>query len=364
MKVAIVCDWIEAVGGAERVILALHKQFPDAPIYTSTCDESARKSWFKNADIRTAWFQKLPKKLRRRQLLTLPRQWYFGHLKLCGYDVIISAGSAEAKATRNQDGTHIYICYTPTLYYWVKPENYLQKGADGVNFIWRLGLKVMMPYARRWDLKASKRPDVVLAISTAVQARIKKYYGRDTEVMHPPVDIARFHHDGRSPRDGFVIAGRQATHKRIDLAIQACNEVQKKLIVIGNGPEHERLQRMAGPTITFKTNVSDKEMVHYFSRAEAFIFPNEEDFGIVAVEAQAAGTPVIAYRAGGALDTVVEGVTGEFFDKATVNSLAETLKKFNYKLYNMSAIQDNATRFSEESFKRHLKEVVNIYAKS
>lgn len=358
MKVAIACDWIDEIGGAERVIHALHKMYPHAPIFTSTCNEVAKKTWFKDADIRTAWFQKLPKSLRRRQLLTLPRQRYFGHMKLTDYDVVISAGSAEAKAVRAVNGKHIHICYTPTLYYWVKPENYLKKGADSVNPLWRLGLRILLPAMKKWDLQASKRPDQILAISTAVQKRIEKYYGRSSNILYPPVDIDRFAHDGRAKREGFVIAGRQATHKRIDLAIQACNEVQKKLVVIGNGPEHERLMRMAGPTIVFKTNVSDADMVHYFASAEAFIFPNEEDFGIVAVEAQAAGTPVIAYRAGGALDTVVEGVTGEFFDHQTVDSLAKTITNFNYKIYNQKSIVENAEKFSHTAFIAQLTDKV------
>ena len=362
MKVAIVCDWIDEIGGAERVIHALHKMYPHAPIFTSTCNEVAKKTWLKNADVHTAWFQKLPTKIRKRQLLTLPRQWYFGHLKLKDYDVVISAGSAEAKATQVVNGTHIHLCYTPTLYYWVRPENYLKKGADGVNALWRIGLKLLLPIVKKWDLKASKVPDVMYAISSDVQARIKRYYNRDSELLFPPVDIKRFAHDGKAKREGFVIAGRQATHKKIDLAIQACNETKKKLVVIGNGPEHDRLVRMAGPTIEFKTTVSDQDMVYYFSRAEAFIFPNQEDFGIVAVEAQAAGTPVIAYRAGGSLDTVVEGVTGEFFDKASVASLAEVLANFNYKLYNKVAIQDNAASFSEEMFARHIVEAMEAYS--
>jgi glycosyltransferase involved in cell wall biosynthesis len=358
VKIAIVCDWIDEVGGAERVIKALHETFPDAPIITSTCDEEAKKTLLKGADIRTAWFQKLPKTLRKRQLLTLPRQWYFGHMKLRGYDVVISAGSAEAKAVRVVGGKHINICYTPTLYYWVKPENYLQKSTDGVNALWRFGLKFLMPYVKKWDLKASKRPDKIYAISTAVQDRVKKYYGRNSELLYPPTDIERFLHDGRAPRSGYIVFGRQVAHKKIDLAVQACNEIGAKLLVIGDGPEHERLERMAGPTVTFKTKVGDNEMRDYLSRAEAFIFPNEEDFGIVAVEAQAAGLPVIAYRAGGALDTVKEGVTGEFFDRQTPSSLTEKLSTFNYKLYNRQAIIENAKNFSEETFTSKVKILV------
>ncbi len=357
MKVAIVCDWIEAIGGAERVIKSLHELFPDAPIITSTCDESARRTMFKEATIKTAWFDKLPKKLKKRQLLTLPRQWYFGHMKLKEYDVVISAGSAEAKAVKVVSGLHINICYTPTLYYWVKPENYLNS-ADGVNWLWRAGLKLLMPYAKKWDKRASASPDIMCAISTAVQDRIMKYYERDSLILYPPCDTARFIHDSRETRNGFVIVGRHVAHKRIDLAIKACNELQKKLIVIGNGPEHEALVRMAGPTIEFKTKVSDESLVTFLARAEAFIFPNEEDFGIVAVEAQAAGIPVIAYKKGGSLDTVRAGVTGEFFEHQTVNSLGAILKNFNYKMYNRQTIIQHAHTFSEEAFQKHLMSII------
>ena len=357
-KVAIVCDWLTNMAGAERVVLELHRMYPKAPIYTSTFEKQAMPL-FKNADVRTAWFQKLPKSLRRHQLLTLPRQWYFGHLKLDKYDVVISAGGAEAKAVRGRPGRHINICYTPTLYYWIKPDNYLKgQGSDGLNFFWKLGLKILMPSAKRWDLKASKRPDKMYAISTAVQARIKKYYGRDTEIIYPPTDLERFANDGRAIRSGFVTFGRQVTHKRLDLAILACNEAKLPLTVIGNGPEHARLQAMAGPTITFKSSVSDNEMVNYISKAEAFIFPNEEDFGIVALEAQACGIPVIAFRAGGALDTVIEGVTGEFFDEQTVDCLVQKIKGFNYKLYNRHTILENAGKYSVDIFKSNIQKAV------
>jgi glycosyltransferase involved in cell wall biosynthesis len=357
-KIAIVCDWITGVGGAEAVIKELHKIYPEAPIYTSTYEVSKGKP-YGNADIRTSWLQKLPKPLRKHQLLTIPRQWYFGHLKLKGYDVVFSAGSAESKAVRAPDGVHINMCYTPSLQYWVKPEEYLNKdGTGGLNPIWRLGLKLLMPYVKRWDLKASKRPDIMYAISTEVQKRIKKFYGRESGLLYPPADIERFTNSGTQKRSGFVTFGRQVQHKRFDLAIAACNEAQVPLTVVGNGPEHDRLKRMAGANITFKTNVPDEDMVKYISTAEAFIFPNEEDFGIVAVEAQAAGTPVIAYRAGGALDTVVEGVTGEFFDEQTSASLAKVIRGFNYKIYNTRSITEQADRFSAENFRTNVDKIV------
>jgi glycosyltransferase involved in cell wall biosynthesis len=345
------------MGGAERVVYALHKQFPDAPIYTSTYEKD-KMPLFKNADVRTAWFQKLPRALRKHQLLTLPRQWHFGHLNLRNYDLVISASGAEAKAVRAPDGTHINICYTPTLYYWIKPDNYLRKGSDGLNIFWRTGLRILLPVAKRWDLKASARPDKMFAISTVVQARIKKFYGRDSELLYPPTDIERFANDGTQKREGFVVFGRHVQHKRIDLAIRACSELDLKLVVIGEGPETARLKSIAGSTIEFKGRLPDDKIGYYVGRAEAFIFPNEEDFGIVASEAQAAGTPVIAYRGGGSIDTIIEGVTGEFFDEQTVEGLMEKLKSFNYKLYNRQAIIEQASKFSTENFRQQINEIV------
>ena len=358
-KIAIVTSWITGTGGSERLLFQLHEAFPDARIYTATY-EPDKNTLFKSKDIKTSWMQKLPKPLRKHQLLTIPRQWYFSHLKLKGFDIVISAGSSEEKAVRAPDGVHINICYTPTLQYWVKPEEYLDKdGSGGINPVWRFGLKILLPYVKHWDSKMSKRPDKIYAISTAVQARVKKYYGRDSELLYPPADITRFSSQNAVIRKGFVTFGRQVQHKRFDLAIAACNEAQLPLTVIGQGPEHSRLKSMAGPTIIFKSNVSDNDMVKYTSISEAFIFPNEEDFGIVAIEAQASGLPVIAYRAGGALDTVIEGVTGEFFDEQSSASLAKILKNFNYKLYNHKSILENAQKFSNENFQENIHKIVN-----
>ncbi len=357
MKVAIAAEWISKVGGHERVLQQLHKAFPEAPIFVATYEPGDSKM-FKNADIRTSWMQKLPKPLRKHQLLTIPRQWYFGALKLRGYDVVISAGSAEAKALRAPDGKHINICYTPTLQYWVKPDNYLNKdGSDSVNIFWRTGLRLLMPYVRWWDRRAAQRPDRIMAISEAVQQRIKNHYQRRSDILHPPVDMERFSGSGNQNRDGFIIVGRHVGHKRIDLAIRACNELGKKLIVIGDGPETPRLKDMAGPTIEFKGRISDEKTAQYLAQAEAFLFPNEEDFGIVAVEAQAAGTPVIGYRAGGALDIIEEGVTGEFFDKQSPESLMGVMEKFNYKLYNHQAIVQNAARFASDHFRAKIQAI-------
>lgn len=360
LKVAIVTDWLTNMGGAERVVLELHKMFPEAPVITSTF-ESANMPLFNKVDVRTSWMQKLPNSLRKHQILTIPRQWYFGHLKLKNYDLVISVSGAEAKAVLAKNGFHIGYCNTPTQYYWVRTNEYLrQDSAGSFSGIYKIGLKYLLPLARLWDLRASKRPNVFIANSTVVQSRIKKIYGRNSTVIFPPVDTARFTVPIKKlkPRSGFVMAGRQVHHKRFDLAIRACNELSLPLIVIGRGPMHAELRRMAGPTITFKTDVTDEQMPRFFHEASGFIFPNEEDFGVVAVEAMAAGCPVIAYRAGGSLDTVKENISGVFFDKQTVEDLKETIKKFQNRHFSEDRIVIHAKEFDSSVFEAKMREYI------
>ncbi len=320
---------------------------------------------FRQADVRTAWFQKLPSKLRKHQLLTIPRQWHFGHMKLKGYDIVISCSGAEAKAVRNLDGIHINYCHSPTQYYWVRPDEYLKQDSVGLlSPLYRFGLKILMPYAKKWDLKAAQRPDVYIANSSVVQTRIKKIYGRESVLIHPPVETSRFSHlksakpQSRKQRSGFLIAGRQVHHKRFDLTISACNELELPLTVVGNGPDHERLKKMAGPTVSFKQNVDDLELSRLMNSAEAFVFPNEEDFGIVAVEAQAAGCPVIAYRAGGALDTVKENITGIFFDSQSLEGLKNALLDFRARRFSEDRIRHHAEQFDEAVFVSNMKKLI------
>lgn len=365
LRVAIVTDWLTNMGGSERVVLKLHDMFPTAPIYTSIYDPQ-RLPLFKSADIRTSWMQKLPPRLRRHQLLTIPRQWYFGRLKLKGYDLIISASGAEAKATRAPEGRHIAYCYTPTQYYWVKTREYLSRDSVGkLSGIYRTGLKVLLPFARRWDYGASKRPTAFIAISNTVRSRIKKIYRRNSVVIFPPVETARFSPTSqpakphsRKSRNGFVIAGRQVHHKRFDLAIRACNELSLPLTVIGNGPMHAQLRRIAGPTITFKTDVTDEQMPRFFQEASGFIFPNEEDFGIVAVEAMAAGCPVIAFRAGGSLDIVKENISGVFFDEQSVECLKRTIGDFQKRHFSEDRIIAHAKEFDGSVFETKMREYI------
>lgn len=361
MKVAIVCDWLTGLGGAERVVLELHHLFPDAPIYTSQYDPD-KIDWFKSADVRTGWLQRFPAGLKK--FLPVLRAYYFSHLDLSDYDLVISENfGAESKAVRLGSKTkHLCICNAPTHYYWSRYEEYIKHpGFGAFNWLARLGLQLLIEPMRRWDYKAAQKPTKLVAISTHIQKEIKKYYGRDSIVIHPPVDVERFNQITSSERRGFVISGRQTPYKRIDLAVATCSELGLPLTVIGNGPDHQKLIKKAGSTINFVTAASDDQVASYLASAEAFIFPNLDDFGIAAVEAMAAGTPVIAYKAGGALDYVIPGTNGMFFEQQTVDALAQTLKAFKAADYHSDDIKQSVQKFSQDAFRKNMqKEVANV----
>lgn len=358
MKVAIVCDWLLGTGGAERVVLELHHLFPEAPIYTSQYDSDPKlwfgDEWFKHADVRTTWLQNLPKSLKK--FLPPLRALSFSRLNLDEYDLVISSSGAEAKFVKTR-GLHITYCHAPTHYYWGRYEQYMKHPGFGwLDPLARLGLWLLAGPMRRLDYKAAQRPNYFIANSNFTKQQIKKYYGRDALVIHPPVDVERFKILNKSSisRRGFITAGRQTPYKRIDLAVQAATELNVPLTVVGRGPDHGKLKRLAGPTVTFLPDVSDKQVPEKFASAEAFIFPGVDDFGIVAVEALAAGTPVIAYNKGGAKD-YINKETGMAFDKQTVDSLAEALDKFTKKTFDHEYIALQAQRFAPEEFKKNMK---------
>ncbi len=356
MKVAIVCDWLTGFGGAERVVLELHRLYPEAPIYTSQYDPS-KIDWFVDADVRTGYLQKLPKSLKK--FLPLLRAWWFSRLDLSDYDLVISSSGAEAKGVKTGPHTvHICYCHSPTHYYWIRADEYMKKPGFPIGFNWlaRLGLKLLIDPLKRWDFQAAKHPDFIVTNSTHTKAMIKRFYKRDATVVFPPVEIDRFEVIGKPPlRHGFVIAGRQTPYKRFDLAIEACNQLNIPLVVIGGGPDHKRLEKLAGRSITFLSNVGDHEMASHFQSALGYIMPNMDDFGIVAVEAMASGTPVIAYQKGGALDYVVPNKTGLFFDKQDVKTLAAVLEVAANKSFNYEAIAEHAQQFSAPAFRKNIQ---------
>ncbi len=362
MKVAIVHDWLVG-GGAERVVEELHKLYPEAPIYTSYATEEWRQKL--DGRVVTGWLQYLG---RIRKFIPLLRIWWFQSLDFSVYDLVISSsGNGEAKGVKTLPKTlHVNYCHSPTHFYWRHYDQYIREPGFGLmNPLARLGLKLFVRPLRKWDYRAAQRADYVIANSNHIRDEIKTFYGRESVVIHPPVDVERFQAAHASSRAGFVTAGRQVPYKKTSLIIDACNQLELPLTVIGRGPEHQALVRMAGPTVTLLDNVSDRDIPHYFAEAEGFLFAAYEDFGVTPVEAMAAGTPVLAYKAGGALDYVVPGKTGEFFKEQSAESLMEALKKFDPAIYDRAKISSHANEFSGEEFKVKFQNYIdNIHNKN
>lgn len=355
LKVAIVHDWLVG-GGAEKVVLELHHMFPNAPIYTSY----ATDEWRSKLDdkVVTGWMQHFGK---LRKFMILPRIWWFEHLDLSQYDLVVSSsGNGEAFAVKtNKNTLHVNYCHSPTHYYWRHYDQYVHEPGFGVfNPIVRAALKLLLTPLRKWDYKAAQRADVMIANSSHIQADIQRYYGRESTVIFPPVDTKPLQETPSKERSGFLVLGRQVPQKRQILAVKACTKLNLPLVVVGNGPENARLRAAAGTTVTFDTNASDEAVRQYMANSEAFLFCGTDDFGIAPVEAMAAGTPVIAYKAGGALDYVQPGITGEFFEENSSESLAETLEAFDSSKYNHDDIKIASDRFSIENFHKTLQELL------
>lgn len=356
-RIAIVCDWLTNMGGAEAVVLALHEAFPDAPIYTSTFIQESMPL-FKNLDVRTTYLQKLPKALRKlHKFFPILRVHAFQKLDLSDYDIIISSSSAEAKQIKKTrpDQIHICYCHTPIRYYWSHYDEYRRNPGytPFVNFFVRLLMPLLVPPLRRADFRAAQQVDYFIANSSFIQQRIKTYYHRDSIVIHPPVNIHRF--QPAQLRSNFYVAlGRQVPYKRIDLAVKAATELNLPLKVFGKGPEHHYLQSIAGPTVEFYSdfqgNASNKEVEKALNQAKGFIFPAEEDFGIVQVEALAAGTPVISYGVGGTLDIIKPPKHGIYFQQQTVASVVSALKEFERTNFDIKKLTKQAQYFDKQLF--------------
>jgi glycosyltransferase involved in cell wall biosynthesis len=332
--------------------------FPDAPIYTSYCSDEWRKKL--DGKVVTGFLQHWPFSKLRKYLAVL-RIWWFTRLDFSGYDLVISSsGNGEAFGIKTPPGTvHINYCHAPTHYYWRFYDEYMKSPGFGIfNPLARLGLKLLLGPLRKWDYRAAQRADYVIANSAHIQADIQTYYEREATVIHPPVDTHRFNVPESPQRKGFVIAGRHVPQKRMDLAVIACTKLNLPLTVIGNGPETGKLKSLAGPTITFTGHIPDTDVPMRLAAAQAFIFPSFEDLGIVPIEAMAAGTPVIAYRAGGALEYVEEGKTGMFFDKQTVPSVRKVLRTFDPSVFKHHTIQSKAQAFSPETFRRRMGDFI------
>jgi glycosyltransferase involved in cell wall biosynthesis len=356
-RVALVYDWVNKWGGAEQVLLALHEIFPDAPLYTAVYSPGT-SSWAKVfPKIIPTFLQKFPFAATRHELYPWLTPLAFESLRFNGYETVISVTSADAKGIITQPGTfHLCYCLTPTRYLWSHFSEYYRT----LSFPARLISKPVFSYLKKWDLVAASRPDSYVAISRSVQKRISKYYGRDSQIVHPPVNLSRFSQPLRpsAMQDYYLYVGRLVTYKRVDVIIRVFNELGLPLVIVGTGEQEGQLRSLAGPHIHFAGFVTHEELISYYQNCKALIFFHEEDFGIVPVEAQATGKPVIALKAGGAMDTVVDGVTGVLLDDPSPRSLKRAVLEFNPDIYDPEIIKKHTGSFSRENFREKFVKVL------
>ncbi|MBF8249958.1 MAG: group 1 glycosyl transferase [Candidatus Levybacteria bacterium] len=387
-----VYDRLTKWGGAERVLLALHKLFPSAPLYTSVYDKE-KTSWALRfgsgqAKIKTSFLQKFPFASSNHELFAVLMPIAFESFSFDDFDLVISVTSEAAKGIITKPQTkHICYCLTPTRYLWSGYNEYFK------NPILRILSKPVVWCLRFWDKIAAQRPDEYIAISKEVQERISKYYGRKSDVIYPSIglDAGKWNLEAgtlklenrssihaqtssvkslassfksQASNDYFLIVSRLVPYKKIDLAVKAFNKLKLPLKIIGIGSEMGRLKAMAGPTIEFLGNLIDKELARYYNECQALVFPGIEDFGLTILEAQSFGKPVIAFRAGGALETIVEGKTGIFFDEPNVESLIKAIRQFNNTKFDPKDCRKQAGKFSFKTFeKQFMKEILRLMPK-
>ncbi len=353
-RVALIHDYLNQYGGAERVLEALHELFPDAPVYTSIYDPAAMPAHYRHWDIRPSWMQRLPRwrKHFRKYFLFYPAA--FESFDLGAYDLVISSSSAYAKGVIPRPGaTHICYCHTPMRFGW-RTGDYVER--EAINGAFGTALNLLLPLLRTWDVVSSQRVDRFIANSREVAGRIRRYYRRDADIIPPPVDLAPY--EPRAPEDFYLTGGRLVPYKRIDLVVEAFTRLKLPLVVFGSGRDRERLEALAGPNVRFVGRVSDAELQDLYRRCCAYITAGEEDAGIQPVEAMAAGRPVIAYESGGVRETVIEGLTGCFFAEQTAAALAVAVARSRTIRWDAGAIRRHAEQFGRDRFKERVLAVI------
>lgn len=350
MRVAIIHEHLAQDGGAERVAKVFLEMYPKAPLYTLVHNPTQALPFFATRDVRTSFLQKMPGGVRF-------YQWYVNWMPnaverfdLREFDLVISSASAFAKGViTNPQTLHVSYLHSPTRYLWSDTHQYVDE------LPYPGWMRSLIPFSltklRMWDRLAADRPDVYIANSRLVQNRIQKYYRRDSTIIHPPVDTSRYSLSTAKP-EYYLTGGRLVPYKRFDLAVQAFNKLGLPLKIYGSGPALEKLKSMAKKNIEFLGRVPDEQLNDLYGKAIAFLYPQEEDFGITAIEAMATGRPVIAYGAGGALDTVKPGETGTLFDDQEWESLADTVIRFQPEVFQPEKIRDWALSFGHDHFKQ------------
>jgi glycosyltransferase involved in cell wall biosynthesis len=367
MKVALIHDHLAQDGGAEKVLQVFAEMFPEAPIFTLLSEKNNIAKNYKNRKIDTSIIQKMPGGVKH-------YQWYMPFMPmaveffdLSKFDLVLSDSASFAKGVITRPETlHIDYCHTPTRYLWSDTHQYINELK--YNKWFKKIISLVLNYIRLWDRLAADRVDVFIANSETVKKRISKYYHRDSVVIYPPVDVETFNIspeliDEKLKAENYFLAGcRLVPYKRLDIVIEAFKKnPDKKLKIFGSGIDAERLKTIAGgaPNIEFLGRVSETELTKLYRNALAFIHPQEEDFGVVAVETMACGTPVIAFRKGGVEETIIEGKTGLFFDDQTPSAIAEAISKFDKSSFDENVIRAQAEKFSTENFKRNIQDFIN-----
>lgn len=353
MRIALVHEFLNQLGGAERVLQNFLDIWPEAEVHVILYNREKTQGEFEKYKKKVSYLNTIFWARKHPRLLLPLMTGAVESFRFDDYDLVLSDSSSFAKGIKT-DKLHICYCHTPTRFLWLEPE-YLDN-QKYPKFLKLLG-KLFLPLLKKWDYKVAQRPNFFIANSLNVQHRIKKYYNRESIVIWPPVDTQKFYPDGQK-QDYFFTASRLEPYKKIDMVIKAFNDLGKPLKVAGTGTDLDRLKVMAKSNIEFLGRISDEELRKRYSEARAFIFPAEEDAGIMPLEAQACGTPVIAYGVGGSLETVKPGVTGEFFHEQTIESLKQAVLKFNPSNYQVETLKQHALQFDKTVFQRKIKEFV------
>jgi glycosyltransferase involved in cell wall biosynthesis len=362
-RIAVFHDNFAQMGGAEKVAEEIYNSLPGATLHTTAVVPEVLSNGLRKVNIKTSWMQYLPGLKRHFRHYFLFYPFAVESVDLSSYDLIVSSCFGYAKGVRKRhDAVHVCYCHTPMRWVW-RYEDYSARA--GFGRVTRKLLPILLAALKRWDLRASRQPDFFIANSQVVAERIKKVYGRDSIVIPPPIDVSRFQADSAeesAPEGYYLILSRLVPYKRIDLAVEACTRLNRPLLIIGDGPDRARLEKLAGPTVSFLGRQSDEAVTRYVISCRALLFPGEEDFGMTPLEANAAGRPVIAFRGGGALETVVEGVTGMFFDQATSASLVQAIEDFELRSWDSAPLRAHASGFDRTVFVGRLLEFLRTAA--
>ena len=355
MNVALVHDWLNQVGGAEDVLETLVEMHPTAPVYTSLYWRERMPVHWRDWDVRTSFIDRLPRSHQRQQLYLALYPLAFEKFDFAAYDLVLSNKSGFCHGIVTDSETlHICYCLTPTRYVW-QYHQYAQR--EKIARPVRILLQPVLSYLRQWDRLAADRVDYFIAISEEVRRRIAKIYRRDATIIYPPVDTDRFE-PASQVEDFYLMVGRLVPYRRLDLLVEAFNEMDKPLVIAGSGRDRQRLEAMSSDNITFLGYVPDEDLPDLFARCRAFVFPGEEDFGIAPLQAMAAGRPVIAYAGGGARETVIPG-TGSLFAEQSVTAIIQAVESFDPQSVSPAFLRAHAETFDVQRFKQKLNRFID-----